>query len=52
MNIEENMSLMKTLDDAQTSQERDTFNKRNTEDVTDTGQANLSQLKEYVDISK
>lgn len=33
MSIEENMQLMKTLDDAWNTQDWDTFNKRHTEDV-------------------
>jgi len=37
MSVEENMRLMKTLDDAWNAQDWDTFNRCHTEDVACTG---------------
>jgi hypothetical protein len=52
MSVEENMRLMKTLDDAWNSQNWDTFDKRHTEDVAMywPGKANLSQQEVDVHI--
>ena len=45
MNSEENMKLMKTLDDAWNSQDWDTFTKRHTDDSAPT---HISQVKSLI----